>query len=465
MFRYNLGKIMSIPGMSSKRFIHPPLYFAKDKTSKLVITGHNSMLFATFDALKYYGKEKYPPITFFYTGFWLDNIHPDYYNLDWGQTVYGLPKTVRDIFFQYRPHYPQDKFIKWYEYQEVRNKVRKELCNNFGIEVYENEPTSITNNKNNQWTINFGSNKEIQVPNDSFFYGWYRKPLLTHGISNPHTKLYTLPIVDVPNPMFIIGHSLSLVWLLKHFPNHKIINFKKPGEQTPKVPANRDIDVDEEIKKGRLEIYTSDKYETVTNKTGEIGNILNSETGKLVFPSGIPIFAATGVIPEHDVFKSIPQEQKILMPVFDQDGKLIAPNDDKTKSLVQDAFTAPKNLPLGSLPQSYIYLMNLTSNMSWTSEPMFYYSQSQSERLRDRAKAFGIELRIEYFDAVDERVMALENALNPEKSMELYQNEFQKIYSPTDIELSQFNECLRDVFKLDNQNELKHIPQSFNLRR
>ena len=456
-------KLKNITFFPSQRHIHSPLYFAEGKADRLVIVGNNSMLFATLNSLKHHGSKQYPPITFIYPAFWLDNIHKDYYDLNWGQTVYGLPKIVRDMFFKYRPNYPQDTFIRWHEYQEIRNKSLEELFNNFHIESHKKEPKTITKSKSEQWIINFGFNDSIEVPKNSFFYGWYRKHLLTHGISNTHTKLYTLPRNEVPNPMFIIGHGLSLVWLLKHFPEHEIINFKKPDEQTPNVPANKDVSVDQEIKKGRLKIYTSDKYEAVTNETGQIGNIVNIKTGEVVFSSGIPIFAATGLMPEHNIFKLLPEEQKILMPIFDQNGELIAPKDEATKELIKDIFTAPKNTPLGSLPQSYIYLMNLTNNMRWTSEPMFYYSQNQAECLKNNAKNFGIELHINFFDAIDEKVMALENALGYEQSITLYLDVFKTIYSPTDIEELKFKECLQNTFKPDNKHKQQDISKYFKL--
>jgi hypothetical protein len=443
---------------SPKRYIHSPLYF-RGKSNSLVIAGNNSMLFATLDSLKHYGKDKYPKITFIYPSFWLDNIHHDYHNLHWGQTIYGLPKETREIFFKHRPNYPQDTFIKWHEYQEVREKVREDLFTNFNIEVHKKEPKTITKNNNEYWHIDFGANDGIKVPIDSFFYGWYRKPILTKEISNPHTKLYTVPMNDVPNPMLIVGHGLSLIWLLKHFPKHKIINMKNSIEEAPKVPSNSDIDIKEEIKKGRLEIYTSDKYELRTNKNGDVGNIIEINTGKMIFPiSGVPIFAATGLKPEHNVFELIPKDQKLLMPLFDRHG-LVAPTDDITKKLIQeDVFNAPMNLPLGSLAHSYTSLMYFTNNMSWTSEPMFYYKKNQYERLKNKAKDFGIGLDLQYFDEVDKSIIGLENPLNPEKSIELYFDAFIKIYSTTNLESSQFKQCLQEFFKLNDLTIQSNVP-------
>ena len=60
MFFTNAYRAIS-PGKAFLRQIHNPVYIPEG-TERLVIFGNNSMVFATLNAFRYFGREKYPPI-------------------------------------------------------------------------------------------------------------------------------------------------------------------------------------------------------------------------------------------------------------------------------------------------------------------------------------------------------------------------------------------------------------------
>lgn len=441
-------KMLTTPG---RRFIHTPKFHAQ--TPRLVVVGNNAMLFATLDALNHHGADLYPNIDYVYPKFWLDDLHPEYFGLDWGQTMYGLPRTVRIRLQAKYPNYPENAYLRWGDFRDLRMRTLEELSKHKNVTLHMNEPVNIEPTAHG-WNLSLATGKELSVPPKSFFYWWYRKPRIGHGMSNSHTLLYTMSRTLVPNPMIIVGQGLSLVWLLKHFPEHTFINIKRPGAKIPHIPVNKDVDIEYEIKRGRLQVFTSDKYETVTDPTGVLGNIVEVATGEMMFKSGMPIFAAAGVIPDHNICKKIPRNQIVLMPDINTHGELLGPDDAKVRFLLRDRFVAPADLLTGSLSQSYTFFMDLTDNMDWTSEPMFFYTKSRAERIKNHVDAWGISLTVRYFDAIDDKIGSLDNPLNFEQALNLYIEIFKTMYSPSDIDTMKFKKCLQEFFKLDAQSEL-----------
>lgn len=437
-----------LTGLASRRSIH----LASDLpagTKEVVVVGHNSAMFASLESLRYHRErgQRYPKVTHVHPPFWLDRVHPDHLNFHWGQTIYGLPKAARRVFLKQRPHYPEDAYIRWGEFQDTRYAALKELENEYDVTVHQVQPEEIAE-QNDRWVLRATNGLEISFPMESFIYGWYRTPKLPEIIHRPHVDLYTLPRNEVPDEFIVVGHGLSLVWLLKHFPNSKIYNYKLPYDELPIIPSNMDINIKEEIRKGRLVLCTlaDFKLEVVD---GVQGALTSRKTDKPAHRSTLPIYAATGFLPQVALFKNIPDEQKVLMPDYDEQGRLKLPNDSETLRLDQDAFVAAQNLPMGSLPQSYTYLMNLTRNIEWTTEPMFYYRRSQYELVKKAAHDVGIDIDLSFFDDLDERVQAMANPLNPERAQKLYCEVFERVYKPTDIERRKFTGCIEKLFPVN----------------
>ena len=433
-----------------RRHIHNPIYIPKG-IKHLTVMGNNSILFATLSALKHFGKEAYPKITVVCPDFWLDKVHHECLEYNWGQTAYGLPNLVREIFFRYHPNYPDNKLINWGEYQQVRMMAMEELASFPNVDFHQENPLEVIK-KNDTFEILL-HNKKLSVPSETFFYLWYRSPRMVSDIKNSHVKLYELPPVQAPNPIIAIGHGLSFVWLLRHFPDRKIINIKRPSENIPEVPANSDIDLGKEIDTKRLIIYTNKEVDLRFDEKGEQAVVISSKSGEILHEGHV--YAATGFLPDHSLLKSVPDNNKILMPYYDEKGKQYFPTDVDTIKLLEDKFVSPRNIPEGSLAHSYTALMELTKNISWTSEPMFYFKKSQHELLKTEFEKIGIKLSLSFFDKLDNEILKAKNPQNAKKSLELYLKIFKETHNPSPLEIELFRKTFKKYFE-------NHVTQEHN---
>lgn len=144
----------------------------------------------------------------------------------------------------------------------------------------------------------------------------------------------------------------------------------------------------------------------------------------------------------------MPDSQKIQMPLVDEKGHLLS-EETQAKRLHEDKFVSVQNIPPGSLAYSYTYLMEITRNIAWTSEPMFYFKQSRYEMLKHMAAAKGISLTVHFFDKIDEEIEKLENPLSLDDSFKLYTTIFEAVCKSNDIEVHIFRNVLADLFQLE----------------
>jgi len=111
--------------------------FANPRTE--LVIANNSGLFFMLAALKKHGKAKHPDIYLAKPDFWLDWLHVDYYDLDWGQSPRGLPWFARNEFYKVYPHHPEDKTITWHQFQELRKHILSELYG-LGVKIHTGVP-------------------------------------------------------------------------------------------------------------------------------------------------------------------------------------------------------------------------------------------------------------------------------------------------------------------------------------
>jgi hypothetical protein len=445
------------------RRIHAPPFHLNAQTQRIVIAGNNAMLFAAADILKHFGRHNFPTIDFFYTGFWMDRVrldHDHYGNLNWGQTPYGLPKMVRERLFKINPDFPEDKYVPWSLFQSVRQHAMQELQAYKDVNFHFGKPEKIAQNKDGTYSI-FCNNNETLAPANSWFYWWFREPRPVNKSCIPHTELYTMQKHELPEIVIVVGRGLSLVWLLDHMPSHmRIINIASPESQITQLPVNSHINIEQAARTERLKVYTTDRYRLIPNDAGTIGNILDLENGRMVFPQGFPIYVAAGLQPDHRTCAQIPADKILLIPHIGLRGELIAPRDPKTLSLFEDKFIAARDVATGSLPHAYSVLMYLTNNIDWTADPSKYLNHPMAELLKTSAQSSGIDLRLEFFDRIDARIGSLDHPLNFEKALQIYIDEFKKIQPGNDILIRQFIECLYTIFK--DSNELSNMSKLVN---
>jgi hypothetical protein len=432
------------------RKFHNPLHIPKG-VDEMVVFGNNSILFTATAVLNQFGRKAYPKITWVYPTFWLDRVHPDYMGLDWGQTIYGMPNDFRKTFMRYRPHYPETKFIEWREFQETRMRAVEELQQQPNLHFHEGEPTAIVDRGNSyEITILRDNDKsKIDVSKQSFFYNWCRYPYTGKPVVQSHTVLYEIPRSEVPKSIIVLGHGLSLIWLLRHFPDTQIINVKRKEDKLPDLPSNRDANIEAALKSKRLVVLLNDDIDIRTDETDRNALVL-SHAGDVLHEG--PIFSARGLVTNFSLFdRQVPADKIISMPSFGTGQELIGPTDAVTAKLAKDTFIAPKNIPTGSLAHSYHHLMNVTKNLMLTTEPMFFYSKTRHELLKGKAEEAGIALTLEYFGKIDDEVSELDNALNPEASLKLYLDTFRHVYKPNAQEYKIFDEFIHKFFDVKNE--------------
>lgn len=452
----DIQKILRSPIFTPHRLIHAPPFH--NKTPRLVIVGNNTMLFAAVDALSHHGRDKYPPITFFYPPFWLDSVHRDNMDFDWGQTAYGLPRMVRKRFLSIHPGYSEEKRILWKEFQALRMHALDELAKYRNVELHMCQPETITPFED-QWKISTGK-QDLFVPKQSFFYWWFRKPKKVDRLSHSHTLLYQMPRILVPSHAIIIGHGPALAWVLKHFKDLVVINVKRPDSTLPDIPINKDIDLKEEIKRGRLKLYNTNEYRVVTDPSGTLGNILKIATNEVEFLHGTPIFSAAGMYSDHSICSVIPRDQIVILPELDHHGRPVINPDAKTKALLDDIFIAPKNVRVpGSLPHGYPFIMSVTDNTEWTAEPMVYYGTNHAQRIKDAAKSIGISLSMRYFEKIDDTIISMSDPLSLDSAIAMYIRVCKEMCDVTDIDIKKFEQCLLSMFQDRQLSEQLDMPK------
>jgi hypothetical protein len=432
------------------RRIHNPV-FIPDHVSRILIAGNNSIFFAALQAMELHGAHNYPKITLLATDFWLDKVDmQEYGQLHWGQTALSFPFYVRRMFQDYRPHYPMNKFVTWADYQQLRLIALEKLNQNPNIELLYGNPQSV--NKTQEGYHLSTEQQTIALPDSTYFYLWYRIPRLPASVTQAHTLLYETPRAEIPKKIIVIGHGLSIVWLLKHFPELTIVNIKLKNDRLPTIPSNASVDLEKEIRSGRLVIHETSKVELLMDADMKNGAILSRNTDMILHEG--PVYGATGLEPEYHKFNAINPKQKLSMPIFDRDQNLIGPRDEEMVRLIDDTFLAPKNVALGSMPHSFMSLMELTKNISWTAEPMLYFKESAYYRLSQIAENKGLILDMSFFNALDTIITELDDANNHDASLAIYRKVYQETYKATQLELTIFDTVLDEYFARQVHDEV-----------
>lgn len=218
-----------------------------------VVIGSNTALFATLASLAKHGKAMHPDVTVFCPKFWMDSIHDDYLQEDWGQTIYGLPKVARELFLKLYPLFGDMDYIKWGQIKRLREEALDILITRYKVPVYFGEPV-IEKLPDNSFRIevidNHGRQYWLNKSSDTWFYLCYnvpRKHPLAGIIQRPSTELYQKSRSSLPDDvdLVVLGASLSTVWIAKHFASssRNIICLKRKADEiNMTLPVNRDLD-------------------------------------------------------------------------------------------------------------------------------------------------------------------------------------------------------------------------------
>jgi hypothetical protein len=356
----------------------------------VIVIGNNTALFAVLASLQSHGTEKHPHLHLICPSFWLDFIHPYYWNEKWGQSVTGIPKMARDMFLNMYPTYAKNKFITWGQMQELRQTALHLIEHHYHIPIYHGDP-NIKRLADGRFEIyiknSSDQDKKLDMPSDTQFYFWYKIPNLheLEGIrQSPSTDLYQMHPSEIPEDkdLVVLGDGLSVIWLAKFFANtstkRNIICIKpKSGKLNLNVPSNACVDP--------KRIITLNTNESIIKVSPEDPRMVRvySKVYQKEFP-GFFYSAIGSEIPYHLV-KEVPQNQ------------LMSPSQ-----WIPSAWIAPKNIPRGSLMESILQWFAITNNLDWGAEPQSYHSAANQFNLFVK-QHFSSQLRIDekYFDTLD----------------------------------------------------------------
>jgi len=327
--------------------------YTSTRNSPEVVIGNNAALFAILDVTKRLGRREH--LSLIYPKFWLDDVHQDHLNNNWGQRVYSLPEISKNLFKDIYPNHADDSYIKWGQFQQLRQFVLEEIKKDYP--VYEGEPLSIDLNLNGGYLINLltgNQEQTIKVNANAHFFNWYRVPK-KHGfpdlIKMSHTELYSLPKSHVPHKVILFGQGESIVWLVRDFPNTTFASIKREGDRLPTVrdnPSYQGIDL------SRLMVFEIEDPRVLFQPIEEEGNkaskkvliIYSDEGGSKKSFEGY-IYTAIGLAAIAGLTKNVPEGSKT----------------DLSMEIV--GWVASKEVPGGSLLQSFTQLMEKTKNLNW----------------------------------------------------------------------------------------------------
>lgn len=401
-----------------------------------IVIGNNTALFATLHGLKKHGVESHPDVTIIYPPFWLDEINADYYSEHWGQTIYGLPRIARELFKPLYAEYEEHEFIKWYQYQKLREKVVEILETVYQVPIYYGIPT-IENISKDTITISVATNDGplvIEKPISTHFYSWYRIPKkhsIQGMVQRPNFEIYKLPKNLVPDLDIIsLGASLSTVWLAKHFSTstRKIICLKSKSDKLPiDIPSNKSVD-----------------YSKIT-----VLNIEDIEYGPIVDPkdsrglkqqSNELLYIRHGSQEYRGIFySSIGFEAGKIKGLDSLPLENITANSNKFSQWV-----STKNLPVGSLFQSFAYWNEMTNNLEWVFEPQGYHKTGFPELLM---KSVSVPLDIHFFNELEKRLNDFDNPLPESLEPTLLIEVYKSVYAPKSHDLEQFESEIKRLLE------------------
>lgn len=429
MFHYVLSKnpkrLLDLPSSRS--------LFTRAKRSgetELVLT-NNAGMFGAYWSLNHHASVEHSAVHVVCFPFWLDKINPQHENRDWGQTLLGLPTTIRTIFKQIYPNYPLDKLITWKMMQELRNFTVHELKAMQRVHLHDLRGDHYPTDYKGFFKIALDAEKIklgfrdqtiLTVPASTEVYNWVKVPRL-HRLSflpeRSHTDLYTHHPKIVPSPILIMGDGLSVVWLQRDFPKHQVIAIvPDKNARLPELPANAAVNYDKIAK------ITVDDILEVQDE--QITIHLNGKTVRI--PSS-NYASAIGYIPYTDLTSQIPNNQKT-----------------ERLEIPADSWIAPRNIPVGSLTQSLTKFFEETGNLDGTFELQFHHIPSIVEVLRTRLhNDFGIELKEAFFDKLRLNISTLKDPLNEAGELNLFVDTFKDAQNSPPTELLLFEKAIQAI--------------------
>ena len=378
----------------------------RNQHHELVIAS-NSGIFFTLASLKKHSSKFHPSVKLVMPEFWLDSVHKDYDNLDWGQRPCALPSNVRKEFLDIFPDHGNNKLIKWGQIKELRNYCIGQLKKFNNVELYTGKPT--IHRTGNIYQITTNERKFSMPVDDTLVYSSFREPDIEHGLGNhlpkiSHVDLYKLGRNDIPKRVIISGNGRSLIWLAQHFPN-TLFACIKPRDLDYRLLSNENLPKNiitynlEDIKNNSLEVsYDPDKEEMLIY---DKNNPANSFIGKF--------YCAIGLKRDPSITEMVPLNN--LISYGNNIPNWIAPSEE---------------LPVGSLTEATMYWATLTENLEWASELFCYHQQNIHRGVFEKLEKSGIMLNDKFYDLLRQNILQLKQVPSLDEIIKIYQCSYAK---------------------------------------
>ncbi len=379
---------------------------------------NNSGLFFSLFALKMHGQAAHNELSVIVPRFWMDNIHPDYDHLSWGQSLNGLPRYIQQEFLKIYPEQPEEKPITWKQYKNLLEAVKCEL-KNIGISLYSGSPI-ITRNPQNYFVQVDGHC--WTTPNNTFFYNSFRTPRIKHGLSGfperSHTELYQLARADVPESIILLGGGRSTIWLAQHFPRKKFACLKYrdipyPLLEKEMLPANiTTFCIEDFAENERFQVYAT------TEKGKHISNIYDTHNKGKNFIG--EFFASIGLQADKEVTKRVLPSNLLVYPYS---GSL--------------NWVAPEEVPIGSLMEATLRWAFATDNLDLAFQANCFHEGSFSTMLTAFLWSQDIVIDERFFTQLKQDILksykrthqsSLLRLPNDDEALEIYRSCYKKIY-------------------------------------
>jgi hypothetical protein len=255
-------------------------------------------------------------------------------------------------------------------------------------------------------------------------------------ITRPHTELYYLDPEQIPRTLWLAGTGLSSVWARKHFPAIKnfFVLAENPNDTIPRIPSNEGVD----YKSIKLVNYESVYFD----KASGLFAIKDPLTGQMIEDINLlnSFYTAIGYRPYTELTDCVTDEHKL---VLDRDF----------------SWTAPKNIPVGSLTQrlmAFYAISELYDDYNCVYEMQYYSNNVTPMQLQQRLRQSNIELGLNFFGDLQEAIQELHDPLEKNQEIDLYMEVFMR-QNPSLTEQEEFKNVIRRMQQeINERQELLH---------
>jgi len=384
-----------------------------------VVIGNNTAIFSTLASIDQHKSGEHQDVTLFCPSFWLDEVHHSHLQHDWGQNMYGLPWYVRKLFLEVHPRFPEDKFISWHLYQELR-QIALDKLHSKGVKIHRELP-SFRKEKEDIVAVCKNGKSILFSLDDTYFYNWYKVPRHHHIsglVQRSNTDLYKLDPTHLPEHVVVLGYGLSAIWLKKHFPQVQFSYLKREGDKLTKIISNLGVPY-HEIESNTYNIGEVALSASVDQK--QLLVVLPKEKGGGSFVGDF--YSAMGIRLMNELTENIiPMNQQLIVPEYHfTDWK------------------APENVAFGSLSENFARIMARTNNCSWAFEPMAYHVDTFPDIIKQKMLDIDIILDSRFFNRFEEsfvnhkafqvgKITKIKDSINTGKFIEFFVSTFKEVY-------------------------------------